>query len=173
MRIELHFGDITELKAECIVNAAKPSLLGGGGVDGAIHRKAGKSLKEFCLTLNGCETGEAKLTPGFDLKAKFLLHTVGPRLGINISGPSPIDCENLKRSYISCLKIATENKFKELVFPNISTGAYGFPKELAARISVETVIEYLNHNEFPNKVIFCCYDLENLEYYISELKIYI
>jgi O-acetyl-ADP-ribose deacetylase (regulator of RNase III) len=173
MRLEIHFGDITNYKADCIVNAARPSLLGGGGVDGAIHRKAGNALKEFCKTLNGCETGEAKLSPGFNLSSKFVIHTVGPRLSYNSNKPSQLDCANLKKTYTSCLRISTEKKFEDLIFPNISTGAYGFPKDLASKTSIDVVIDYLQHNEFPKKVVFCCYDFENLEYYIAELKKYL
>lgn len=166
MRIELHLGDITEIVADCIVNAAKSSLLGGGGVDGAIHKKAGFELKEFCKNLAGCKVGEAKLSPAFNLPSKFIIHTVGPRYLFKNEG----EANSLKECYISSLCIAKEKEFETLVFSNISTGAYGFPKDLAAKISFETVVEFLNKNEYPNKVIFCCYDIENIELYVNEIK---
>jgi O-acetyl-ADP-ribose deacetylase len=170
MRIELHFGDITEFNTDCIVNAANSSLLGGGGVDGAIHKKAGKLLKEYCAKLNGCLTGEAKLSPGFNLKANYIIHTVGPRISFNNVEPTFEDCENLKQSYQSCLEIASKEKFNEIVFPNISTGVYGFPIDLASKISLRTVFKFLEKNEYPKKVIFCCFNIENLESYINEIK---
>jgi O-acetyl-ADP-ribose deacetylase (regulator of RNase III) len=166
MRIELHFGDITEFKADCIVNAAKPSLLGGGGVDGAIHKKAGIELREFCMTLGGCKVGEAKLSPGFNLDSRFIIHTVGPRYLFK-----SIEEENLLRDcYLNSLRLAKVEMFKEIVFSNISTGAFGFPKDKAASISLNTCIEFIHSNVFPNKVIFCCYDFENLEQYVHLIK---
>lgn len=166
MRIELHFGDITEYEADCIVNAARPSLKGGGGVDGAIHKKAGSELLEYCITLNGCSVGEAKLSPGYKLPSKNIIHTVGPRLLFNTEKEK----SDLRNCYFSSLSIARHQKFKTIIFPNISTGAYGFPKELASSIAFETVTNFLGGNEYPNKVVFCCFDLENLELYITLLK---
>lgn len=166
MRIELHFGDITELQVDCIVNAAKSSLLGGGGVDGAIHKAAGKELKEFCRTLGGCKVGEAKLTPGFNLPSKNVIHTVGPRFLFKREQ----EIQDLKNCYYNSLLIAKKNEFKSIAFSNISTGAYGFPKELAAQTSLQVIYEFLSENEFPQKVIFCCYDIENLEFYTSLFK---
>ena len=166
MRIELHFGDITELQVECIVNAAKPSLLGGGGVDGAIHRASGVELKEFCRTLGGCKVGEAKLSPGYNLSSKNIIHTVGPRFLFK----NDDEINDLKNCYFNSLTIAKENKFKSIAFSNISTGAYGFPKELAAKTSLEVVYAFLLENDFPKKVIFCCYDIENLEIYTALIK---
>lgn len=166
MRIELHFGDITEYKSDCIVNAARTSLLGGGGVDGAIHKKAGKELYEYCKNLRGCKVGEAKLTPAFKLPSKYIIHTVGSRYLFK----NETEITDLKNCYINSLEIAKTEKFQSLVFPNISTGAYGFPKDLAAKISFDSVASFLMENEFPNKVIFCCYDIENLELYTSLLK---
>jgi O-acetyl-ADP-ribose deacetylase len=166
MRIELHFGDITEYNADCIVNAAKPSLLGGGGVDGAIHKAAGSELKEFCKTLGGCTVGEAKISPAYNLPCKNIIHTVGPRYLFKTDS----EIQDLKNCYLNSLIIAKTNKIKTLVFSNISTGAYGFPKDLAADISLETVTSFLLENEFPEKVVFCCYDIENLELYINLIK---
>lgn len=166
MRIELHFGDITEYKADCIVNAARYSLLGGGGVDGAIHNKAGSELRAYCKSLGGCNIGEAKLSPGFNLPSKFIIHTVGPRYWHQ----NDSECNDLKSCYYNSLTIANEEKYETIVFSNISTGAYGFPKELAATISFDVVSSFLLNNEFPKKVIFCCYDLENLEFYTKIIK---
>lgn len=166
MRIELHFGDITELKVDCIVNAAKPTLLGGGGVDGAIHRSAGNELEEFCKTLGGCKVGGAKLSPAFNLPSKYIIHTVGPRYLFQNND----EILDLKNCYYNSLLIAKENEFKSIAFSNISTGAYGFPKCLAARTSFEVVYGFLLENDYPYKVIFCCYDIENLELYTSLIK---
>lgn len=166
MRIELHFGDITEYNADCIVNAARPSLLGGGGVDGAIHQKAGKELLEFCKTLDGCSVGEVKLSPAFNLPSKNIIHTVGPRYLFKTES----EIEDLRNCYLNSLELAKKNKFKSLVFSNISTGAYGFPKDLASEISFETVVSFLKENNLPEKVVFCCYDLENLEMYTNLIK---
>lgn len=166
MRLELYFGDISELKVDCIVNAAKPSLLGGGGVDGAIHKKAGVELREFCQTLGGCKVGEAKLSPAFNLPCDFIIHTVGPRYLFRNEN----ERNQLKQCYASVLEIAKEQKFKSIAFSNISTGAYGFPKDIAVEISLSTIIEHLKSNEHPEKVIICCYDIENLELYIQLIK---
>lgn len=166
MRLELHFGDITELKVDCIVNAARTSLLGGGGVDGAIHRKAGKELSDYCRTLGGCKVGEAKLSPGFNLPSDFIIHTVGPRYLFKNEN----ERSQLAQCYKSVLEIVKENKFKTISFSNISTGAYCFPKELAAEISFSLIIEHLNSEEYPEKIIICCYDLENLEIYTKLFK---
>ena len=166
MRIELHFGDITEYVADCIVNAARSSLLGGGGVDGAIHKKAGNELLEFCKTLNGCSVGEVKLSPGFNLLSKNIIHTVGPKYLFK----NESEIEDLRNCYLNSLELAKKNEFKTLVFSNISTGAYGFPKDIAAEISFKTVVSFLNENNLPEKVVFCCYDLENLEMYTNLIK---
>ncbi len=166
MRIELHFGDITEYNADCIVNAAKPSLLGGGGVDGAIHKKAGVELLNYCKSLDGCKVGEAKLSPGFNLPSKNIIHTVGPRYLFKTDSEK----ESLRLCYLNSLEIAKEKKFQSLVFPNISTGAYGFPKNLAASISFDTITNFLSKNEYPTKVVICCYDIVNLELYVRLIK---
>jgi O-acetyl-ADP-ribose deacetylase (regulator of RNase III) len=166
MRIELHYGNITELNVDCIVNAANSSLLGGGGVDGAIHRAAGKELREFCKTLNGCKVGEAKLTPGYNLTSKNIIHTVGPRF----TEESNEVINDLKNCYYNSLLIAEQNNFETIAFSNISTGVFGYPKELAAKISLDVVIDFLTNKDYPYKVIFCCYDIENLEIYTSLIK---
>lgn len=166
MRLELHFGDITEYKADCIVNAARNSLLGGGGVDGAIHNAAGSKLKEFCKTLGGCKVGEAKLSPAFNLPSKFIIHTVGPRFLFQ----SEKEIQDLKNCYSNSLKIANQEKYETLVFSNISTGVYGFPKDLAAKYSFEIISDFLMKNEFPKKVVLCCYDIENLQLYLNIIK---
>ena len=166
MRIELHFGDITEYNADCIVNAARPSLIGGGGVDGAIHRKAGAQLSEFCKTLGGCSVGEAKISPAFNMPCKNIIHTVGPRYLFKTES----EIQDLRNCYLNSLEIAKGKEFKTLVFSNISTGAYGFPKSLASNVSFETVTSFLLENDYPEKVIFCCYDIENLELYLNLIK---
>lgn len=150
MRLELHFGDITEYKADCIVNAARNFLLGGGGVDGAIHKAAGSELKEFCKTLGGCKVGEAKLSPAFNLPSKFIIHTIGSRYLFK----SEEEIQDLKNCYSNSLKIAEQEKYETLVFSNISTGVYGFPKDLAARYSFEVISEFLTTYEYPKK-LFC------------------
>ena len=162
----MHLGDITEYNADCIVNAPRPSLLGGGGVDGAIHKKAGTELAEFCKTLGGCAVREAKISPAFNLPCKDIIHTVGPRYLFKNNS----EIQDLRNCYLSSLEIAKKNRFKTLVFSNISTGAYGFPKKIASNISFETVTSFLMKNEYPEKVIFCCYDLENLELYMNLMK---
>lgn len=169
MRLELHFGDITQYSADCIVNAARTSLLGGGGVDGAIHKAAGTELTEFCKTLGGCKVGEAKISPAFNLPSKFIIHTVGPRY--LFKNNSELDL--LRDCYQNSLMLAQKEMFESLVFSNISTGAYGFPKDLAAKLSFEVVSSFLMNNDYPKKVIFCCYDIENLEIYTSLIKLHI
>jgi O-acetyl-ADP-ribose deacetylase len=166
MRVELHFGDITEFTADCIVNAARTSLLGGGGVDGAIHNAAGSQLKEFCKSLGGCKVGEAKLTPAFNLPSKYIIHTVGPKFLFK----SNEEIQDLKNCYSNSLKIASKNKYETIVFSNISTGVYGFPKKLAAKYSFEVISSYLIENKFPQKVVLCCYDTENLQHYLNIIK---
>jgi O-acetyl-ADP-ribose deacetylase (regulator of RNase III) len=166
MRIELLYGDITELKVDFIINAARPSLL-GGGVDGAIHRKAGIELREECSKLNGCEIGEVKVTAGFNLKSKYIIHTVGPRMNPLEETISDHETYLLRSCYQKSLEKARDMKFLDIAFPSISAGAYGFSKETAAQNSMEVVSEFLIDNDFPNRVIFCCYDIENLKHYLN------
>ena len=164
-RISLIKGDITKLDIDAIVNAANTSLLGGGGVDGAIHRAAGPQLLEACRKLNGCPTGEARLTPGFNLPARYVIHTVGPvwHDGKDQEG------ELLESCYFNSLRIATDKGLSSIAFPNISTGVYRFPKELAGEIAVQTVRKYLANNELPAEVVFVAFDDENYAIYKSLL----
>ncbi len=159
--IEILLADITQLEVDAIVNAANSSLLGGGGVDGAIHRAAGPGLLAECRTLNGCPTGEAKMTAGYQLPARHIIHTVGPVW----QGGRNRERELLASCYRNCLAIATGNHLKSIAFPNISTGVYGFPKPEAAKIAVQTVKDYLKEDQSVEKVIFCCFDNENLSLY--------
>jgi O-acetyl-ADP-ribose deacetylase len=160
-RIELIKGDITSLEADAIVNAANNSLLGGGGVDGAIHAAAGKDLLSECRSLNGCETGQAKITGGYRLKSKHIIHTVGPVW----HGGTREETRLLASCYHSSLALAKEKKLKTVAFPNISTGAYGFPKDLAAFIAVTETKKFLSENDFPEKVIFVAFADDNYETY--------
>lgn len=160
-RIELFKGDITKLNVDAIVNAANTSLLGGGGVDGAIHRAAGKELLAECRTLNGCKTGDAKITKGYNLPSKYVIHTVGPVWNGGRSGES----EKLASCYRRSLETAIENGIKTIAFPNISTGVYGYPKQAAAEIAVQTVISFLENNQEIQQLIFCVFDEENFEIY--------
>jgi O-acetyl-ADP-ribose deacetylase (regulator of RNase III) len=159
--IELITGDITTLDADAIVNAANNSLLGGGGVDGAIHYAAGPELLAECRSLNGCETGQAKMTGGYRLKARHIIHTVGPVW----SGGYNDEPLLLASCYKSCLTIASMNKIRSIAFPSISTGAYGFPKELAATIAVNETKKFLNNNFYPEKVIFVTFSETDHEIY--------
>jgi O-acetyl-ADP-ribose deacetylase (regulator of RNase III) len=165
-RIEIIQGDITTLKVDAIVNAANTSLLGGGGVDGAIHRAAGPGLLEECKTLGGCPTGDAKVTSAYNLLAKFVIHTVGPvwRGGNNDEDQLLADCYN------NSLRIAENMKLNTIAFPNISTGVYGFPKERAASIAIREVKNFLEKNKDIEKVIFVIFDKENLEIYHMLMK---
>jgi len=160
-RIELFKGDITSLKVDAIVNAANSALLGGGGVDGAIHRAAGKELLAECRNLNGCETGDAKITKGYNLPAKFVIHTVGPVWHGGRSG----EPEKLASCYRRSLEVAVENGVKTIAFPNISTGVYGYPKIEAAEIAVKAVLSFLKSNNELELVIFCVFDDENFMIY--------
>jgi O-acetyl-ADP-ribose deacetylase (regulator of RNase III) len=160
-KLELVQADITKLKVDAIVNAANSSLLGGGGVDGAIHRAAGKQLLEYCKNLNGCPTGEAKITPGFNLPASYIIHTVGPVW----HGGDNNEEELLSNCYRNSLQIAVDHSLRSIAFPNISTGIYHFPKEKAARIAYDMVMFFMEKHALPEKIIFCCYDEENYNIY--------
>lgn len=165
VKIEVIKGDITKLQVDAIVNAANESLLGGGGVDGAIHRAAGHELLEECRMIGGCPTGEARITKGYRLPAKYVIHTVGPIW----RGGYQDEIDKLRNAYLNSLILATKNKIESIAFPNISTGVYGFPKKSAAEIAIKTVKQYLEKNEFPKKVIFTCFDDENYSLYLEKL----
>ncbi len=160
-KIEIQQGDITKLKVDAIVNAANTSLLGGGGVDGAIHRAAGPELLEFNKKLGGCKTGEAKISPGFNLPAKKIIHTVGPVW----SGGSHNEDELLGNCYRNSLKLAVENNLKTIAFPAISTGVYHFPQERAARIALTETIKISEKESSIEKVIFICFDERTFQIY--------
>ena len=160
-RIEITQSDITKLKVDAIVNAANETLLGGGGVDGAIHRAAGPRLLEECRTLGGCPTGEAKITRGYKLPAKHVIHTVGPVW----RGGDHNEEALLKSCYQRPLEIARDNNLTTIAFPCVSTGVYRFPKQQAAAIAVETVQECLKKMPNIKKVIFVCFSDEDLKIY--------
>ena len=164
--IELIKGDITKIQADAIVNAANKSLLGGGGVDGAIHQAAGPELYEECMSLNGCPTGEVKLTKGYNLAAKHIIHAVGP-----IWHGGECNEQNLLAScYRRSLEMAEQHLLKSIAFPNISTGVYRFPKEFAANIAIHEVQRFIQKARIIEKVIFVVFDDENYEIYRNKLK---
>jgi O-acetyl-ADP-ribose deacetylase (regulator of RNase III) len=164
-RIKLVLGDITKLEVDAIVNAANQTLLGGGGVDGAIHRAAGKELLTECKGLNGCETGEAKITRGYNLPAKYVIHTVGPIF----KGGKNNEQQKLASCYRRSLEVAIENGLKTIAFPNISTGVYGYPKLEAAEIAIKEVAVFLAKSPDFIQVVFCVFDEENFKIYKSLL----
>ena len=160
-RLEIVKADITTLNVDAIVNAANRTLLGGGGVDGAIHRAAGKELLEECRTLGGCPTGEAKITGGYRLKARHVIHTVGPIYADGNHGES----ELLAACYRNSLKVAEENCLKTIAFPSISTGAYGYPIERAAPIALREIRAFLSMHPDFKKVYVVCFSLSDYELY--------
>ena len=164
-KLKIVHGDITTLDVDAIVNAANTTLLGGGGVDGAIHRVAGPGLLEECRTLRGCPTGQAKITSAYNLPCKFVIHSVGPVWKNGDFGEEQL----LSSAYRNPVRIAHNMKLKSLAFPNISTGIYGFPKEKAASIAIHTIREAVEEYDSIEKVIFCIYDDENLKIYRREL----
>ena len=163
--IEIIRGDVTNLDVDAIVNAANASLLGGGGVDGAIHRAAGPELLAECRTLGGCRPGEAKITRGYNLPARFVIHTVGPIW----AGGKRGEPEILASCYRNSLQLASKNKIKTIAFPAISCGAYGYPIAEAARISVTTTQDFLATDNNIDKVIFVLFDKDTFETYRSLL----
>ena len=164
-RLQVIEGDITKVKADAIVNAANTTLLGGGGVDGAIHRAAGAELLKECRGLRGCETGEAKITRGYKLAAKWVIHTVGP---VWYDGGHREDAL-LANCYRNSLALAVKHHIRSIAFPGISTGAYGFPMERAARIAVVTTRKFLEASPVPETVIFVCFDRAAREIYTALL----
>lgn len=165
--IELFLGDITTLRVDAIVNAANQTLLGGGGVDGAIHRAAGPALLEYCKKLNGCRVGEAKLTPGFNLPARYVIHTVGPTYFSAMENKA----ELLSDCYRNSLELAVKHGIRSVAFPAISTGVYSYPVREATAIAVETVRRSLMVHPEIEKVVFCCFDELTLEAYKYELAL--
>ncbi len=159
-------GDITQLAIDAIVNAAKNSLLGGGGVDGAIHRAAGPKLSEYCETLGGCPTGEARITPGFNLPARFIIHTVGPVW----HGGKNHETELLASCYRQSLLLAEKHQLRRVAFPCISTGIYGFPADIAADIAIETALSFLQHKTVFDEIIFCCFQPSDVALYQIRLQ---
>ena len=159
-------GDITKVKVDAIVNAANSSLLGGGGVDGAIHRAAGPELLEECRTLNGCPTGQARLTKGYRLPARFVIHTVGPVW----HGGSQDEAELLASCYRESLKLAAAHNLASIAFPCISTGVYDYPPEQACEVAIATVRDFLRAPSSLNEIIFCCFSGNDLELYRSRLS---
>lgn len=157
----MKLGDITKLDCDCIVNAANKSLLGGGGVDGAIHRAAGPDLLKECRTLHGCETGEAKITKGYRLKASYVIHTVGP-----VYSGRDRDRQDLANCYWNSLELARKYDLHSIAFSAISTGIYGYPPEEAVPIAADTVKKWLKeHTDYEIKIIMCCFNQRIFDLY--------
>lgn len=165
-RISIFVGDITEQKVDAIVNAANNRMLGGGGVDGAIHRAAGPQLREECSSLGGCKFGEAKITAGHDLDARHVIHTVGPVYG-RMNG---MDAEILASCYENALLLAKKHGIRSVAFPAISTGAFGYPKSEAALIAIQTVLAFLEKEKLDIEILFVLYSHEDAAYYRTLLK---
>lgn len=164
--IEIIKGDITILKVDAIVNAANRGLIPGGGVDGAIHKAAGPELKEYCKTLNGCLTGQSKITSAYNLPSKYIIHTVGPVWLCGLRN----EAELLKSCYITALNLAKEYNIKTIAFPAISCGRYHFPLDKATKIAINTIQEYIKDNEFLDKIIFIDLKDDVIETYKNFLK---
>ncbi len=164
--IHIKKGDITLEMSEAIVNAANISLLGGGGVDGAIHRAAGPELLNECRMLGGCNPGEARITKGYKLRSKYVIHTPGPIYRDGKSG----EPETLYNSYWNSMILVKRNSLKSVSFPAISTGVYRYPRDKAAKIAVETVIKFIKHEEYIVDVSFVVFDNDNYEIYIKTLE---
>jgi O-acetyl-ADP-ribose deacetylase (regulator of RNase III) len=165
-RMTVLVGDITKLDVDAVVNAANQSLLGGGGVDGAIHRAAGPELLAECETLDGCPTGSAKITQGYRLPARHVIHAVGPRYRDGRHG----EPELLASCYREALRLAEEHGLESVAFPCISTGIYGYPKDEACEIAVRTVGDWLAGHERPRRVVFCCFAESDAELYRARLN---
>lgn len=163
-RLKVVQADITTLKVDAIVNAANSTLLGGGGVDGAIHRAAGSQLREECKTLGGCLVGEAKITKGYNLPAGHVIHTVGP---VYLLDPNPETL--LADAYLNCLSVAAAHKFRCIAFPSISTGAFGYPIREATQIAIKTIRGHLNAHSYPNAVFLIAYADEDYVVIAEEL----
>ncbi len=164
-KIEIRQGDITTLEVDAIVNAANKSLLGGGGVDGAIHRAAGPELLDECRTLGGCPTGQARITKGYRLPARFVIHTVGP-----VYSGKPQDSQLLTNCYTNSLGLAAENNVKSIAFPAISCGVYGYPIDQACKIAVDTTCNFLKSNPEMEKAIFILFSDADRDVYHSYIE---
>ncbi len=162
--IEILMDDITNQDTEAIVNAANNSLLGGGGVDGAIHKKAGPDLLRECIKLKGCKTGHAKITKAYNLKSKYIIHTVGPIY------KDDSDASILRSAYLNSLKLAEYNNIKSISFPSISTGAYGYPIKKASKIAIDTIINYVNKNTLIEKIKIVLYSEKDYNVYAKTLE---
>ena len=165
-RIKVIRADITQLEVEAVVNAANESLLGGGGVDGAIHRAAGPGLLEECRRLRGCKTGKAKITGGHNLKARYVIHTVGPVYHRGGDG----EAELLRSCYLESLRLAFENELQSVAFPCISTGIYGYPPDEACVIATSAVSQWLEEHSLPTQVVFCCFSSDDEQRYRAMLE---
>jgi O-acetyl-ADP-ribose deacetylase (regulator of RNase III) len=160
-RLSMELGDITRFRGDAIVNAANESLLGGGGVDGAIHAAAGPDLLTECHTLHGCATGQAKITGGYRLPARHVIHTVGPVWHAGMHGEEAL----LAGAYRSCLELAEQHELRTIAFPAISTGVYGYPLEQATRVALRTILAWLDEHLLPEHVTCMCYNQRTLETY--------